>query len=413
MKSKRLKVLLGCYACDPNFGSEPGVGWQFAKLIASHHDVHALVEKDEFENNLRAYTERHPEEVRNITFHFIRRNHHNLLRKIWPPSYYWFYRKWQKEAYLYALELDKKENFDVVHQITLAGYREPGYLWKLNKKFIWGPIGGLNQTAWSILPCMGLYGIIFYAFRNIMNAFQKRFSYAARVVSKKAHAILTSDNFSQRDILHLWHRNALVMKEVGTTETFHHHKCTIRQEGEELIICWAGVHEPRKGLGLLIDALAQCKASFQLHVLGHGPCTTKWQKLAQKHNLTERIHFHGKILHQDVFRYMAESHVFCLTSLSEGGTTTVAMEALQHGLPIIALNHCPFASAINEQCGIHITVTTPRQIIKDIAKAIDFLYENETIRQSMARASIARSRDFSWDSKLAILDKLYHNSTPV
>ena len=203
-QTKRLKILLGCYACDPNFGSEPGMGWNFVKHIAKFHDVHAIVEKHEFEESLKHYAQQHPEEVKHITFHFIPRTHHNTLRKLWPPSYYWFYRKWQKKAYRYALELDKKENFDIVHQLTLAGFREPGYLWKINKPFIWGPIGGLNHTPWHLLPYMGIYGTIFYTLRNIINYFHKRWSFAARIVSQKAHTILISDPSAVSEIKKIW-----------------------------------------------------------------------------------------------------------------------------------------------------------------------------------------------------------------
>jgi hypothetical protein len=28
--------------------------------------------------------------------------------------------------------------------LNMIGYREPGYLWKLNVPFVWGPMGGTN-----------------------------------------------------------------------------------------------------------------------------------------------------------------------------------------------------------------------------------------------------------------------------
>ena len=34
-----------------------------------------------------------------------------------------------------GLKLDKKENFDIVHQLNMVGYREPGYLWKIDFQF--------------------------------------------------------------------------------------------------------------------------------------------------------------------------------------------------------------------------------------------------------------------------------------
>lgn len=407
---KRLKVLLGCYACDPNFGSEPGMGWNFVKNIAKFHDVHAIVEKYEFEENLTKYSMEHPEEVKNITFHFIPRVHHNTLRKIWPPSYYWFYRKWQKEAYKYAIELDKKENFDVIHQLTLAGYREPGFLWKLGKPFIWGPIGGLNQTAFCLLRYMGWYGKIFYIMRNIINSFHKKWSYAAKIVSKKAHSIIISDPNSAQDIRKLWNRETILMREVGVEglgclqSDIHH------LPDEPLVICWSGVHEPRKGLPILIEAIAHCKRPMLVHVLGKGPCMKKWQKLTEAYNVQNQFIFHGAIPHSKVFSIMQKCHIFAITSISEGGTTTIVLEALQIGLPIIALNNCAYASVITDDCGIKINLKNGRGIPLQFAKHLDELFDNEQERRRLSQGAISRSQKFLWHNKILKLNKIYEQA---
>ena len=39
---KRLKLVLSCYACEPNRGSEPGVGWAWALGMAKRHETFAL-----------------------------------------------------------------------------------------------------------------------------------------------------------------------------------------------------------------------------------------------------------------------------------------------------------------------------------------------------------------------------------
>ncbi len=407
---KRLKVLLGCYACDPNFGSEPGMGWNFVKNIAKFHDVHAIVEKYEFEENLTKYSLEHPEEVKNITFHFIPRVHHNTLRKIWPPSYYWFYRKWQKQAYLYALELDKKENFDIVHQLTLAGYREPGYLWKLEKPFIWGPIGGLNQTAFCLLRYMGWYGKVFYIMRNIINTFHKKWSYAAKIVVPKAHSIIVSDPDSTQDIKKLWHRDPILMREVGVEKIEHKHHEYNHLPDKPLIICWSGVHEPRKGLPILIEAISHCKRPMLVHVLGKGPCTKKWENLTKIYHVQNQFIFHGTIPHTKVFSIMRECHVFALTSISEGGTTTIVLEALQLGLPIIALNNCAYASVITEKCGIKIDLKHGKTIPQQFAQKLDELFDDEEKRSRLSHGAIIRSQDFLWDDKIQKLNKIYEQA---
>src|SRR5579864_4765887 len=37
-----VRVLLSAYACEPNRGSEPGVGWGTVQALAAHHEVWAL-----------------------------------------------------------------------------------------------------------------------------------------------------------------------------------------------------------------------------------------------------------------------------------------------------------------------------------------------------------------------------------
>ena len=408
MSKKRLKILLGCYACDPNFGSEPGMGWNFVSNIAKHHDVHAIVEEGEFKQNLTQYAIEHPEITRNIKFHFIPRTHHETLRKIWPPSYYWFYRKWQKKAFKYALKLDKEENFDIVHQINLAGFREPGYLWKLGKPFVWGPIGGFTQTPWSLLKGAGLHSMLYFGIRNLLNTFQKRFGYARRKAAQKAHTILVSDKQGMNDVAQYWKRQAEFMLEVGASHKTMFRNVQKRIKHECFKICWAGYLIPRKALELLLIAISKCNnKNVALEVLGEGPCEKKWKKLTQNLGLTHQVHFHGRIKHDEVLRIMQNSHLFCHSSIHEGGTGTVILEALQYGLPTIILNHGGAAEVIDETCGIRIPIQTRPQIIRCLAEKIDLLADNEELRYNLALGAMKRSILFSWVAKMQQLNHIY------
>lgn len=409
---KRLKVLLGCYACNPFYGSEPGTGWNFLTQIAKHHDVHAIVEEEVGKDDLLRYQQQHPEELKNVTFHFIKRRRFRLLRKIWPPSYYWSYRFWQKKAYNLAKKLDAVENFDLVHQITLVGYREPGYLWKLGKPFIWGPLGGFSQTAWRLLSGVSIYDILYFGFRNILNSLHKHLNYNAKRAAAAAHSILISDPMIVEEIRKLWKKEPITMREVGTS---CHELLTglisKHSQGSPLRICWSGYLIPRKALDLLIRAIALCRHSMQLEIIGKGPKEKAWKKLAEKLGVAEKVHFHGYIEHNEVASFMASCHVFCITSIQEGGTPTVALEALQNGLPMITLNHCAYASVVDSTCGYTIPISSRKQIIEDIAKHLDTLAQNESLRTELARGALKRSRNFTWESKMVTLNKIYEVAT--
>lgn len=406
MKKDRLKVLLGCYACDPGYGSEPGMGWNFVSNIAKYHDVHAIVEKGEFEETLTRFAAEHPEAVQNITFHFVPRSHHNTLRKIWPPSYYWFYRAWHRKAYKLAVELDKKENFDIVHQVTISGFREPGFLWKLGKPFIWGPLGGFTDTPWSLLRCLGFGGAIHFGIRNIINGIQKRWGRSARAAARHSAAILTSTTKAVEEIRRFWGREAVLMNEVGF-ETSHQQACSPPHEnGTPLRICWAGEHIPRKALDLLLQALPHCKEKMELHVLSKGPRMEAWKKLTRKLGLDDIVTFHGFVPREEAFRIMSSSHVFCITSVRED-TSTVVFEAFRYGLPIIALDHCGFSTVIDETCGIKIPIQSHKQVISDYARHLDFLASREDERQRLSAGAQSRCHLFTWENKMNTLNTLY------
>ncbi|MDD7914970.1 hypothetical protein [Polaribacter ponticola] len=172
MKSK-LKILISCYACSPKRGSEPGMGWSFVNGLSKSHEVHVIVEKEKWEKDILEQMVNTPN--KNLKFYFIQKERNRFLRKIWPPSYYWYYKIWQKDAYSLAKKLDKNENFDIVHQLNMVGYREPGYLWKIKKPFVWGPIGGTENVPWKLFSLFDFNGKIFHGIRNVLNSFQKIF----------------------------------------------------------------------------------------------------------------------------------------------------------------------------------------------------------------------------------------------
>lgn len=70
-----------------------------------------------------------------------------------------------------------------------------------------------------------------------------------------------------------------------------------------------------------------------------------WKALSHKLGLDDVVTFHGFVPREEAFRIMSTSHVFCITSVRED-TSTVVFEAFRYGLPIIALDHCGFATVI-------------------------------------------------------------------
>lgn len=103
---------------------------------------------------------------------------------------------------------------------------------------------------------------------------------------------------------------------------------------------------------------------------------------------------------------MQQSHVMLITSLRDL-TSTVTIEALAQGLPIVCLDHCGFAGVVNEDCGIKVPVISPKVAINGIRDAVARLEADEPLRRQFALGAMQRARDFSWESKVEALNRIY------
>lgn len=403
---KKLKILVSAYACSPNRGSEPGMGWNFVLGLAEFHEVHVISEKLKWEKPVTAFLKENPELAHRLKFYFIEKKRNKPLRKICPPSYYWYYRHWQQKAFRLARELDEVENFDIVHQLNMVGYREPGYLWKLQKPFVWGPIGGLDNSPWRFLPSLGFKGMIFYAGRNLINLWQRNFKLRPRKAASHPNSRLIAATPSNANFIKKrWKRDAQIITEVGQEATDNVH-ISSRSKNEPLKIFFSGLHIPGKNLPLLLRALKTAQFPFELHILGKGEMTKKWKRIANKYGIQNSCIWHGWLEKEKAISTMQQGHVFCITSISDL-TSTVTLEALSYGLPVVCLDHCGFAHVVNESCGIKIPVDTPTKAAHNFAIALEKLFNNEEYRQELSRGAINRAADFSWDKKIEQLNSIY------
>ena len=402
----RLKVLLSAYACSPYKGSEPGVGWGFVAELAKHHDLWVIVEEEKFREDIERYLAENPAFSHHVRFHFICKQRNRLLRKLWPPSYYWYYRRWHHDALALADKLHVEVNFDIVHQLTMVGFREPGYLWRLGVPFVWGPVGGMGVFPWRFIAKVGWYGGLYYLGYNFYNLAQMRFMRRPELAALAASCgLIAATPENQVEMRNRWGVESTVLPEVGLpmepiVNPLDH------PAGKPLRVVWTGLHLPRKALNLGLEAMAQMSSPMELHVLGKGQCTPIWEGLAQQLGVSRHCHFHGWLPREQALVVMRSAHVLLITSLRDL-TSTVTIEALALGLPVVCLDHCGFAHVIDESCGIKVPVTEPGSVVKGLSEALTLLANDEEQRRHLAQGALMRARAFSWENKVAVLNQIY------
>ena len=169
-------VLINAYAVSPSWGSEPGMGWNWISNLAKYANLYILTE-GEWQTEIEDAVAKHPHKEH---LHFFYLPVSDKIRQMcWNQGdwrFYYYYEKWQKRALKKAEEIINEHDIDVIHQLNMVGFREPGYLWKLNKPLVWGPIGGLEEVSTKFLAKAPFKMRLFMKLKNWISMLQIRFS---------------------------------------------------------------------------------------------------------------------------------------------------------------------------------------------------------------------------------------------
>jgi len=412
------KVIVTAYACNPYKGSEEGVGWNWIKMIAGLSEPWVLVAAYH-QNDIERYLREHPGELTNVHFLYVwhkpwhyqptpgwKRIEDSALKPIMNMAY----ALWLRDAFKLAEQLYQTEHFDLAHQLTYVGFRFPGHLWRLGIPFVWGPVGGLENTPWRFLPLLGWRGAVYYAGRNLINSAQRVMLRSARQAFDRASGVIAATGGIQKEIKRWYNMDSEVICEVGPPDTVVD-SIVERTDNEPLRLVWSGEHLPGKALPLLLKALASLpeEMNWQLHVLGEGASGRAWRQLAVDLNLEKQCIWHGGLPRDEALAVMQQGHVFVITSLKDL-TSTVLMEALSLGLPVICPDHCGFADVVDGSCGIKIPMNSPEGLIRGMHEAIQQLGADEALRQSLGQGALRRADEFSWQKKQALLGEIYRKA---
>ena len=414
-----MNILVSAYACNPYKGSEEGVGWSWVNAISAYHDlwvITAAFHREDIESKVNessdCYRHIHFNYVPHKPWHYTPNRFWKYLEESWlKPIMNRAYRQWQRDAFKLGEGLHKEISFDIVHQLTYVGFRFPGHLWKLDIPFVWGPIGGLENTPWRFLPVFGVNGCVYYAGRNIINSLHKRFLSGPKRAFRKARGgIIAATEGIRREIRQWYGQDSHVICEIGPPPDVAS-VYSLRKPGESLRLTWSGLHLPGKALPLLLRAVTKLSVGidWQLDILGHGPCTRKWQQEAKEFGIHSRCKWHGQLPRDRALGIMHNSHIFVITSMKDL-TSTVLLEALSQGVPVICPDHCGFSNVVTEGCGIKVPVEIPRQFVSDLVTAIKRLSNDETERRRLAKGALVRIKDFSWERKAEVVDSIYRKA---
>ena len=408
---KQLNVLVNAYAVSPIWGSEPGLGWNWIVNLSKHCNVFVITEgewRDEIENHVSSLPQRD-------NIHFFYNPVSPEIRKMcWNQGdwrFYKYYRQWQESTLEIAKTIMSNNHIDIIHQLNMIGFREPGSLWKIeNIPFVWGPVGGYGWTTLGYLKGQP-FGIKMKAVvKNIINSLQGRFYPLSNHAIKRADCVLAANSKVFDYIKRNLRDDVVLMNETGCYEKLIPIK-EYNDNYNQFNIIWVGKFDYRKQLELAIRTIAILEKTYpliRLNIVGdtNNNEYKRLSNLVTSLQIENNVVWHGKIPNSQVHQMMQESDVFLFTSIDEG-TPHVVLEAIQNNLPVVCFDTCGQGDVVDSSVGIKIPLSNAQQSPSDFAKAISSLIANRKQLTQMRKACAKRQKELSWENKISNVIKIY------
>lgn len=407
-----LSILINAYACSPGMGSEPGMAWNWCVNLAKHCELHIITE-GEFREKIETALPTLPQ---GKNMHFYYNPVSEEIRKMcWNQGdwrFYKYYKQWQWKTYEMAKEIIAKQHIDIVHQLNMIGFREPGYLWKIKEKpFVWGPIGGLKQFPEAYLQGCGMKMRLFNKLKNRINIYQIKHDKRVHQALTKADLLISSIPDSYHAIKRYKQLESVIIPETGCFKNKRPNDKKYETSKEGLHLLWVGKFDFRKQLRIALETIAQLKHLSNLHLsicgTGNEQQNSYYKQLADNLGITQSITWHGNLKNEEVLERMKETDMFFFTSVSED-TSTVVLEAVSCQLPVLCFDACGFGYVINEKVGIKIPLSNPQQSVNEFAEKINYLYQHKEVLQTLANNCPQRQEELSWDKKAKEMVELYN-----
>ena len=405
-----MNILISAYAVSPNHGSEPGVGWNWVIQLAKYCKVIVITES-EFESEITLALKSLPQRD-NLVFKFISIGE-KARAMCWNQGdwrFYSYYRLWQFKVYKMALDIVASQRIDLIHQLNMIGYREPGFLWKINTSyFVWGPVGGFNFVRFNYLVKLGWKGIIFYSIKNTLNYLQARTSIRVKRAAKRANLVLAASTQMSNELMRFYNKPSIVMNETGCISV----DAPVFKKNVEVSfnILWVGRFIPTKMLNLALHTISSVKdlTGLKFHIVGSGSNDTPINEAKQEAidlGISNLCVWYGHVTQYDVQTIMRNADLLFFPSIVEG-TSHVVLESISNALPVLCFDICGAGEVVTEEIGRKIPLTNPKESQALFAEQIRNLYSNRDLLTEMSISCHSRIHALSWEQKGRQLFSLY------
>lgn len=406
----RLNILISAFACQPGKGSEPGVGWNFVKHMAGHHNVWALT-KSTNKPLIEAELQKRP--ISGLYFIY-----YDL-----PQPFYFnenlmgeqiYYVIWQLFVRKNIKNLSKTIDFDLVHHLTFNQFRTPSVGFFLEKPFIMGPVGGAEYIHPVFVQDLTFKSKMKERWRNL--GLEKWLLWVLSTLKKnKKLFIFSSKQCSLNLKKYIGQGNqCLTIPAIAIDENdFNQYTHEENLKNKRFTIIYAGTGKDWKGLKFFIQSIAQAFTSgdnVNIKLIGVRDSKEK-DKVSNwiaEYGVSEYVQVINFMDRVDLIRELQTADLSVYPSFRDSGSMSV-LEACALGCPVLCFEtggQDMFPSEILLK--LSVSDESYKKNLQNFSTKLRWALENRSQIQDIGKNARAYALEhFTWRSKASQFSDLY------
>ena len=407
MKLSRFKIFVSAYACEPDKGSEIGVGWHWVLEMSRYFDLWVLTRKSN-QKNIESWIHENPI-YSNIVFIYYDLPYYLRFWKKGLRGVRTYYTIWQKLSNSIVEQTMRNNDIRIYHLLTYGNAIWPASKYGQKQFFIWGPtsVGDTIQKEFSdhyflksrIIETLRRISVKFL-FLN--KSFRRRCKDANLILCKTENTFnFIPDNCKSKSKIF----TDVAVNDIDASKF----KSSRRQNNSITRYLAVGRLDAWRGFDLLIEAFSKAyhiNKNIQLEIIGNGNDYLRLKRLIIKYKLESIISLCGKVSQEEYYFKMSNCNVVVNPCLKEGGVT-VAFDSMSFGKPLICIKTGGYTNHFKDDYAFLIPLSKRNETILKLKEGI-LLLTDKQIRIKMGNKSKKKCEEYLWQNKG---EKIYQTIT--
>lgn len=396
LSTKKMKIFVSAYACEPGLGSEIGVGWHWVLEMSKHFELWVLT-RESNRGTIEPWIAAHPE-FEGIHFLYFDLPKWARFWKKGLRGVRTYYNIWQYCTNGIVKRTMRENGIKIFHHLTYGNV-----LWKVSSYgqkqfFVWGPVGGLEAIPAEYSR--------HYTRKSRLIEWMRRtaikmlpLNYGLKKRCRNADLILCKTEIT-RELLPAKYRDKSVLFTDVAVEKNEHSQIAQSKDSNGIEFITVGRLDAWRGFDLIIESFARAAVNdkrMHLTIVGKGSDKARLTEIVKRLKIQEQVTFTGNVPMEQYYRLLAAADVVVNASLKEGAVT-VSFDSMAMGKPLICIDTTGYTRYFSNEYAVVVPRTGREEVIADISTAMQRLTSKEE-RERLGHKAKNSGEQFLWESR--------------